>query len=89
MKVQFCFNGHKYIAPSKQEAEIFLEFWDGWAAKIFPLDTSWDIKFVERAPGWVPVPIDLGHKIEYSKPTVEHQEHRHRQVSKGLGHPPR
>jgi hypothetical protein len=67
MKVQFNFNGHRYFAPSKQEAIKFIEYWDGVVMNIHPFSTNWDIKTVERGPGWVPVPVFDDDRIEYGK----------------------
>lgn len=67
MKTQFVFNGRKYLSPSKEESKRFLDFWDGWASKIHPLQTTWNLTTIERAAGWIPIPVIDDDKIEYSK----------------------
>lgn len=65
MKVQFYFNGRKYIAPSKAEAYDFLNYWRemGRARRLV---IGWKIEMVERAPSYVPIPVDMENKIEYA-----------------------
>lgn len=65
MKVRFEFAGKMYVAESKRRAWLFLNYWDSKSPNIFRLRINWKIKGVERAPDWVPVPVDLGNQIEY------------------------
>lgn len=56
--------GRLYFAESKMEARQFIKFWSPSFSKIYPLKISWNIKGIERSPGWVPLAIELPH-IEY------------------------
>lgn len=63
---QFIFNGRKYLSPNKDEVKNFCKYWDSPFSQIFHLETSWKITVIERAPGWVPVPVFERNLIEYS-----------------------
>jgi len=66
-KVQFVLGHTKYLAESKEVAQAFVDYWQPNFTRISPLKTNWKIKGIERAPGWVPIPIDMENKIEYGK----------------------
>lgn len=67
MKCHFIFNGKRYIAPSKSEAEKFISFWDATFSKIYHLETEWRIDHIELAPMWAQFTnLDLSN-VEYSK----------------------
>jgi len=67
MKAQFVFNGKKYISETKKQAQDFLKYWDSPFSKVFELKIGWNINGIERAPGWVLVPVIEDDKIEYEK----------------------
>lgn len=67
MKCHFIFHGRKYLSDSKYNAWGFVQFWGEGNPNIFKLDTTWDIKGIERAPGWVPERVDFEDRIEYAK----------------------
>lgn len=67
MKYHFYFNGKSYLAESKNHANEFIKFWDSPFTRAVPIKTKWEIKGIELAPSYIPVPLILD-QIEYSKP---------------------